>query len=301
MRYFIKNNTLFIRGSFRAAGAGISLGVTSVSTLLAHTIPKHSSPALAGEELPRVAAAAGIGRDYAGLVTSAPLQGLCVFQYDFITLFIMAGVLSRKNRKSGVAGITLIICSSSGMSDAALLETIGTAGDAKMAALTATGLTLSGSPTDAITVACEGAEEHADAGALSPVGSRVRAAILHGIPEVIRRSGNLPAQQRPAFFIFSRYKGEHWVEWIPENCPYYPCHFAGQRCDFCYCPLYPCGDETLGQWAESANGRKVWNCARCTMIHEPAVTDYLNACPEASKDELVRIWKNQKKQGKSRC
>jgi hypothetical protein len=38
----------------------------------------------------------------------------------------------------------------------------------------------------------------------------------------------------------------HWVEWSPEGCPYYPCHFEGQQCDFCYCPLYPCLDTSLG-------------------------------------------------------
>ena len=25
--------------------------------------------------------------------------------------------------------------------------------------------------------------------------------------------------------------------------------------------VYPCKDETLGQWVESSNGKKVWNCA----------------------------------------
>ena len=108
------------------------------------------------------------------------------------------------------------------------------------------------------------------AGRLTEAGKRVREAVLHGIPEALTRHDAGMAADRPAFFIFSRIKGEHWIEWSPENCPYYPCHFEGQSCEFCYCPFYPCRDESLGQWAESSNGGRVWNCARCTLLHEPA-------------------------------
>ena len=30
------------------------------------------------------------------------------------------------------------------------------------------------------------------------------------------------------------------------ECEFYPCHFEGQYCDFCYCPFYPCGDSSTG-------------------------------------------------------
>jgi adenosylcobinamide hydrolase len=89
--------------------------------------------------------------------------------------------------------------------------------------------------------------------------------------------------------VFSRFQGDHWVEWIPEQCPYYPCHVPGQRCEFCYCPFYPCKDETLGQWVKSTskNG-PVWNCSGCTLLHEPLITEYLLAHPEAPLAELKR-------------
>jgi len=76
---------------------------------------------------------------------------------------------------------------------------------------------------------------------------------------------------------------------VPETCPYYPCHFEGQACDFCYCPLYPCRDEGLGEWVESANGGKVWNCAECTLLHEPETAAYLKKYPSAGLDELKLV------------
>lgn len=294
MRYFLVENTLVIRGSFRAAGPGTASAVSPVSTLLNHTDTENAGRQSAAKELELAAAGAGAGRDYAGLVTTVPVQGLCVLQYDFLTAFITAAFLNGKDRIPGTVETAIIICSCQGMSDGALHEAIRVAGDSVTEALTEGGWEPAAPPADATIIAGEGPLEHLTAGPESPVGSRARAALRYGIPEAIRRSRG-PVPKRPAFFIYSRFKGEHWVEWMPENCPYYPCHFEGQRCDFCYCPLYPCGDESLGQWAESSCGGRVWNCATCTLIHEPSVANYLKKYPEASKDELVRVWKNQRK------
>lgn len=50
------------------------------------------------------------------------------------------------------------------------------------------------------------------------------------------------------------------------ECEFYPCHYDGQYCDFCYCPFYPCGDSsTGGQWIK---GKNVWNCKDCLWVHE---------------------------------
>ena len=35
------------------------------------------------------------------------------------------------------------------------------------------------------------------------------------------------------------------------ECPYFPCHHPDQDCTFCFCPLYPCGDPLLGEYAIS--------------------------------------------------
>ena len=57
------------------------------------------------------------------------------------------------------------------------------------------------------------------------------------------------------------------------ECEFYPCHYDGQYCDFCYCPFYPCGDSsTGGQWIK---GKNVWNCKECMWVHEKEAVDCL--------------------------
>jgi adenosylcobinamide hydrolase len=291
MRYSLENNTLFIHGPFRAASTGINGGIRPVSTLFNHTVPAGWDRAEPGKELSMVAAGAGLSPEYFGLLTAVPVQQCCVLQYDFVTVFITAGI--RREPPESAGTINIIVTSSEGMGDAALLETIMVATEAKADALATLGLPLSGTPTDAVIAACEGVVKHRYAGRLSETGLRVRAAILHGIPHAIQRHDNEGKDHQPSFFVFSRIKGEHWVEWTPYNCPYYPCHFAGQRCDFCYCPFYPCGDESLGQWSAGSNGNRVWNCAACMLLHEPAIADYLKKFPSAS---LTEIKAKQKKE-----
>jgi adenosylcobinamide hydrolase len=284
MRYSLENNTLFIRGPFRAASTGINGGIRTVSTLFNHTVSAGSNHTEPGKELAMLAAAAGLAPDFFGLQTGVPVQQCCVLQYDFVTVFITAGI--RREPPESAGTINIIITSSEGMEDAALLETIMVATEAKAEALAALGLPLSGTPTDAVIAACEGEVRHRSGARLTDTGSRVRAAVLHGIPQAIQRHDCESTDRQPSFFIFSRFKGEHWVEWTPHNCPYYPCHFDGQHCGFCYCPFYPCRDESLGQWSSGSNGRKVWNCSGCTLLHEPAIADYLIKFPSASLAEL---------------
>ena len=287
MRYYFDTDTLFIRGTFRAASTGISGGIRPVSTLLNHTVPAGWSHEDPEKELGCIAAGAGINQDFFGLLTSVPMQQCCILQYDFITVFITAGV--RREPPANAGTINIIVSSSEGMEDAALLESIMVIAEAKAEALQAMDLPLTGTPTDAVIVGCEGSIKHRYAGRLTDPGMRIRESVLHGIPEAVGRHDAADQSPRTSFFIFSRFKGEHWVKWTQKDCPYYPCHFPGQRCDFCYCPFYPCTDEKLGQWEESSNGRKVWNCAGCTLLHEPEVADYLKKFPEVSRSELVRI------------
>ncbi|MDO9549745.1 MAG: adenosylcobinamide amidohydrolase [Methanoregula sp.] len=284
MRHYTDSHTFFIRGPFRAASTGISGGIRTVSTIFNHTIPAGWNPAEPGKELSMIAAAAGLAPAFFGLLTAVPVQQCCVLQYDFVTVFITAGIHNEPLESAGT--INIIVTSSEGMVDAALLETIMVATEAKADALAALGLPLSGTPTDAVIAACENAITHTCAGRITEVGRRVRAAVLHGIPHAIQRHDSEVQDHQPSFFVFSRIKGEHWVEWTPYNCPYYPCHFAGQHCDFCYCPFYPCKDESLGQWSAGSNGNRVWNCAGCTLLHEPAIADYLIKFPLSSLSEL---------------
>lgn len=288
MRYFLRDTTLFLRGAFRAASTGPGGGFARVTTIFNHAVPKNFDPADVSRYMGGIVTEQGFSNEYFGLLTAVPMRNLCILQYDFITVFVTAGVTNRNPDPPHT--INVVVSSREGMADAALLETIITVTEAKAEALRSMGHAFTGTTTDAVVVACEGdAPLHEFAGTLTEVGRRVYAAVLFGVQEALKREEGAVHRSRPSFFIFSRYGGEHWVEWMPEACPYYPCHFEGQRCDFCYCPYYPCKDETLGEWVESSSGGKVWACTKCLLLHIPEVAEYVKRNPEASLTEVKRF------------
>ena len=68
------------------------------------------------------------------------------------------------------------------------------------------------------------------------------------------------------------------------NCEFYPCHWDGQYCDFCYCPFYPCGDSaTGGEWIK---GKGVWNCTNCHWLHTKETTEYIREPLENILDDV---------------
>ena len=76
------------------------------------------------------------------------------------------------------------------------------------------------------------------------------------------------------------------------ECEYYPCHYDGQYCDFCYCPFYPCGDSsTGGEWIK---GKNVWNCKECTWPHEPEAVKCIREPIEEILEEVDDL-KSKKK------
>ena len=114
--------------------------------------------------------------------------------------------------------------------------------------------------------------------------------ITHGVQRAEQH-----IQNRPSFQIFIPQEGEsnkenpkgRWYEWIPENCPYYPCHgIVNQICDYCYCPFYPCYDEELGTCVMSSRGEMVWSCEACSLLHYPSVAAHLKRHPLAPLAEL---------------
>jgi Zn-finger protein len=52
------------------------------------------------------------------------------------------------------------------------------------------------------------------------------------------------------------------------ECKYYPCHFHGQDCTFCYCPFYPCLIYDLGGEIVLTEDGYRWSCKGCFWIHE---------------------------------
>ncbi len=69
------------------------------------------------------------------------------------------------------------------------------------------------------------------------------------------------------------------------DCEYYPCHFEGQDCTFCFCPIYPCENEkTGGEFVRKSTGGTVWSCARCIILHKGEVAEkVLKALMEGRK------------------
>jgi len=196
MRYFIRDTTLFLRGRFRAASTGINGGIADVTTILNHTVPRDFD-----DDPPRyldlLTARHGLSREYFGLLTAVRMRHLCVLQYDFVTVFITAGVTNptRSDPKTPHT-INIIVYSREGMSDAALLETIVTVTGAKAQALHDLGYDFPGTTTDAVAVACDRdtASAHTYAGTLTEVGRRVHAAVLYGVPEALaRQQGKAPS------------------------------------------------------------------------------------------------------------
>ena len=66
--------------------------------------------------------------------------------------------------------------------------------------------------------------------------------------------------------FYEKYLAGEGVEGPNLSCEYYPCHSHPQNCTFCYCPFYPCGDQsTGGHWIKE---KGVWGCEDCKWIHE---------------------------------
>ena len=306
MRYYLRKDTLIVRGNFRAASNGAEGGLKDARTLLNVTVPRGFSEN-ASEYLERVSARNGFLAPYFGLLTAVPITNLCIAQYDYITAFVTAAV-SDRNRT-----INIIVTSEKPLTDAALLGAMMTVTEAKMKVILERKLPSTALSTDAVIVAAEksGCAAEEFAGPLTEIGMRITKAVSHALTEAFVRFDNylltnwgvsrgwggganaaLLKRKRPSFFIFSRYGGEHWNEWIPEGCPYHPCHkFEEQRCDFCYCPLYPCHDSEFSEEIEAPQG-KIQSCMDCRFIHEPSVVEHLKANPEAGMAELKAVLRN---------
>ncbi|MEN6341403.1 MAG: cysteine-rich small domain-containing protein [Methanospirillum sp.] len=257
MRYYTKEGTFLLRGLAYAVGTDLPPGGrTCTAVLLAPA--SAACPAMPAVEL--AAARHGLDPDAAcGLVTDADPRGTVVAQYDRA----MAFALADGDR------VALIVWTATRVSPADAeqqLEAIAAACPVR--------------PANCLLVS-DGEEGELR---LEPLLAAGAAAVR----EALARSGT--ARREPSFLIYSRFGGGHWVAWSAESCPYYPCHHCeGQRCDFCYCPLYPCEDASLGEEVTSSTAGAVWNCSACTLLHEPAVADHLRRNPMASLEELKRV------------
>ncbi len=73
-------------------------------------------------------------------------------------------------------------------------------------------------------------------------------------------------RERTLIDLFSAFEGAYGPSL---ECKYYPCHFSGQDCTFCYCPFYPCLNYDMGGEIKlTSEGKFVWSCMDCWLIHD---------------------------------
>lgn len=75
---------------------------------------------------------------------------------------------------------------------------------------------------------------------------------------------------------------------VDNKCEFYPCHFAGQDCTFCFCPIYPCKIEGAGEWIEDKNGNKIWDCSKCSIVHTRAGVEVIKRFMSKAMDGIKR-------------
>ena len=302
MRYYEKPDALIIRGKFRAVSSGVSGGIADVSTILNISVPAGFSEN-AARCIERVSAKYGFLSPEFGLLAAVPVQNTCIVQYDEITVFASAAV-SDRNRT-----VNIIVVSSHPLTDSALIGAMMTVTEAKMKVLLERRVGSMALSTDAAIVAAEKSSLSPleFAGPLTEIGQKISASVSFALSEALIRFDNylltnwgvsrgwasgaaaVSSRNRPSFFIYSRYGGNHWNEWLPEGCPYHPCHgFPEQKCTFCYCPLYPCKDTEFSEEIDTPRG-KIWSCQDCQFIHLPEVEHHLKRNPEASVAELKGV------------
>lgn len=304
MRYYLTDTTLLVRGRFHACSTGTAGGIRDVTTLINHSVP-HDFSTDSQTTIELISYRNGFypGSVF-GLLTAVPIQTLCIARYDRVTIFITAGVthpdpgtvqISGVTEHTGPGTINIICCVAGGMTDQGLLDAIITITEAKALALFNRGFPFAGSVTDAVIVGAEGDGDTRYAGGATVLGRSVHEAVCFGVPRALDQFQD--GGKMPSFFIHTTIGGGRWIEWKKEGCPYYPCHFQGQRCEYCYCPLYPCEDESLGEWSVSSGRGKIWSCAPCTLNHRQAVVRHLRRNPEASLEELKSVQAQQDQPG----
>jgi precorrin-3B C17-methyltransferase len=62
------------------------------------------------------------------------------------------------------------------------------------------------------------------------------------------------------------------VQRINEACKFFPCHKELEDCVFCFCPLFPCKDESKGSYIKIGK-KRIWDCSECDWIHKKETVD----------------------------
>lgn len=300
MMYYVMDRTLVVKGDFDGLSTGIDGGRKKVKAVLNHEVGKdfdHRDPVA---YMDVVASKLGVERPYFSFITAVYMENLCIVRDQQVTAFITAGI-SNPFHDSMAGTINVILVIHGRMSDGALASTIITATEAKTKALFDMGLDFTGTTTDAVAVLADGRKTKACepayfeySGTGTDIGKSIYRCVKKGVAEGIKRQhGAINNKNHSSrLFVYAVSKdGPRWIEHPRDNqgkgkCEYYPCHFEGQDCTHCYCPLYPCEDPELGEWIKSSRGYAVWTCKDCILLHNKKTIGYLAKHPSASVSEL---------------
>jgi adenosylcobinamide hydrolase len=303
LRYFVKDRTLVIKGDFDGLSTGIDGGRRRVKAILNHEVSKdfdHDDPI---KYMDAVASKIGLERPYFSFLTAVHMENLCVVRDQQVTAFITAGV-SNPCHDSMAGTINVILIIHGRMSEGAMASAIITATEAKAKALFEMGLDFTGTTTDAVAVLADGRATEACepayfeySGTGTDIGESIYRCVKKGVAEGIKHQHGAidNKNHRSRLFVYAiGNDGPKWIEHPRDDqgkgrCEYYPCHFEGQDCTHCYCPLYPCEDPELGEWIKSSRGYAVWTCKDCTLMHKEKSIDYLARHPDASIEKLKSL------------
>lgn len=294
MRYYQADRSLIFRGAFRACSTGVDESIREVRTLM--LTPPHSSDSYRPEwEIEKSALRHGLNpHTTLGLINTEDVFPLCIFKYNQITIFLSRDRQHLNQDSQGSVDrityrphLSIICCISEILADHTLLEILAGIQEEKTLACIHAGYQ-EHSIRGGVIVASEHGSVRTEVNPLPVILETIHYAISQVLDPDFFTEGK--GRDEPLFFIHTTIGGDRWIRWKKGGCPYYPCHFKGQRCDLCYCPLYPCEDEQLGEWATgSRSGGKVWSCVPCTLNHQPAVVQHLRRNPEASVTELKHL------------
>ena len=303
MHYYVAEQTLIIEGDFDGIGTGVNGGRKRVKAVVNHHVDKDFNRDDPCVYLDEIAGGLGVEKPYFGFLTAVLMENLCIVSDRLITAFITAGISNPGHDPSLPGTINIILIVHGRMSEGALASAIITATEAKAKALFDMGFDFTGTTTDAMAVLTEvrktkvGEPAYFEySGTATEIGQSIYRCVKKGVEEGIKR-------QHPAIdnkihhsrlFVYAiGDQGPYWIEFPNERqgkgkCEYYPCHFEGQDCTHCYCPLYPCEDPELGEWIKSSRGYPVWTCKDCMLLHKKENVDILSGNPKAHTKELKR-------------
>jgi len=299
LRYFVMDKTLVVKGDFDGLSTGIDGGRRRVGAVLNHEVGKDFNNDDPVAYMDAVASKLGVERPCFYFLTAVLMENLCVVRDQQVTAFITAGVSNPCHDPSVPGTINIILVIHGRMSEGALASAVITATEAKAKALFEMGFDFTGTTTDAVAVLSEELKtdvcgpiffEYTGSG--TDIGQSIYRCVKKGVAEGIKRQHASNDASPSRLFVYAIGKeGPYWIEFPRENCgkgkcSYYPCHFEGQDCTYCYCPLYPCLDPRLGEWIKSGRGYPVWTCKDCILLHNKNAVEYLKKHPDASVEQL---------------